>query len=136
MSEENVEIVVGCFEAVNRGEFAAVVDAYAEDVTLEIHADMAVENHAAGKTAVVAWFSDWFRQFARGYRFELDDVRDAGDDRVYVLATHHGRGRASGAPVTRQMAYVYTVRNGRVARMEVWGEPEPALVAAGLTSGS
>ena len=34
---QNVEIVVGQFEAVNARDFAAAMEAYAEDVTLIVH---------------------------------------------------------------------------------------------------
>jgi hypothetical protein len=40
MSQENVEIVVGQFEAVNARDFKAMMDAYADDVTLVLHADL------------------------------------------------------------------------------------------------
>ena len=135
MSEENVKLVVGVFEAVNVRDFAAAMEAYAEDVTLAIHADVgigAVATHASGKRAVGEWFGDWFRQFAPDYRFEVHEARDLGD-RVFLVATHHGRGRASGVPVTQQLAYLYTVDGGKISQIEAWAERAPALEAAGLS---
>ena len=134
MSQENVEVVVGQFEGVNARDFAAVMDAYAEEVTLVIHGDIVnVTGRAAmtGKEAVGEWFGDWFRQFAPDYRFEIEEVRDFGD-RVFVVATHHGRGRSSGVPVELSSAWVYTVRGGKVRRLEAWGDREAALEAAGV----
>jgi ketosteroid isomerase-like protein len=37
MSQENVEIVRGQFEATNRRDFAAAMDAYTEDVVLVVN---------------------------------------------------------------------------------------------------
>jgi ketosteroid isomerase-like protein len=135
MSRENVEIVVGQFEGVNRREFAAVMDAYSDDVTLVLRGDHARVTGAdvvTGKEAVGEWFGDWFRQFAPDYRFEVEETRDLGD-RVFLVATHHGRGRVSGAPVSDSTAYLYTVRGGKVSRVEAWDDREEALEAAGLS---
>jgi ketosteroid isomerase-like protein len=121
--------LVGAFEEWDC-DFAAVMDTWAEDVSLVIHADLGpMETTAIGKEAVGEWFGDWFRQFAPDYRFEIEETRGSGD-RVFVLAAHHGRG--SGAPVTQRTAYVYTLREGKVRRVEVWADRETALEAAGL----
>jgi len=134
MSEENVEIVIGQFESVNSRDFAAAMDAYAENVTLTLHGALAtvIGGRAfAGKEAVGRWFGEWFRHFGPGYRFEIQETRDLGD-RVFLHATHHGQGRHSGAPVEGENAYLYTVRNGKIAGVEIWDERDQALEAAGL----
>jgi ketosteroid isomerase-like protein len=129
----NIEIVLGQFEAVNARDFAAAMDAYAEDVALTVHGPLGemVGQAATGKEAVGEWFGDWFRQFAPGYHFEIEDARSSGD-RVFLVATHGGRGRASGAPVEGETAYVYTVREGKISRVELFADREEALEAAGL----
>jgi ketosteroid isomerase-like protein len=133
MSQGDVDVVVGQFEGVNARDFKAVMDAYADDVTLVLHAELRAGGGkgATGKKAVGEWFGEWFRTFASDYRFEIEESRDCGD-RVFIVATHHGRGRASGVPVTQRTAYVYTVRQGRVSRVEAWVDREAALEAAGL----
>ena len=135
MSRENVEVVVGQFEGVNTRDFAAVMDRYAEDVVLVVHGfELGVfgGGEAVGREAVGEWFGDWFRTFDSDYRFEIEEARDWGDQ-VFVVATHHGRGRGSGVPSTLRTAYVYTVRRGKVGRVEVWSDRDAALEAAGLS---
>jgi ketosteroid isomerase-like protein len=134
MSQENVEVVVKQFEDVNARDFATAMDTYAEDVTLVVHWEVMTPT-ANGKAAVGEWFGDWFRQFGRDYRFEIEEARPIGD-RVFIVATHHGRGRGSGALVEQRMAYVYTVREGQVSSLELWGGPdcrEAALEAVELS---
>lgn len=136
MPEKSEEVVRRIFE--NPRDVQGAVDAFAEDVTLELHAPGSITGAAGGvtgKEAVIRWFADWFRQFDPDYRFEIHEIRDAGGGRVFVDATHHGRGRASGAPVAQRMAYVYTVRDGKVACVDVWldTEREAALAAARLS---
>jgi ketosteroid isomerase-like protein len=134
MSRENVEVVVGQLENTNDRDFEAVMDAYADDVILRLHGWL--RNIGAtgvvGKEAVGEWFGDWFRTFDRDYRFEVDEARDLGD-RVLIVATHHGRGRVSGAPATQQMGYLYTVRDGKVSLVEIWTDQAEALEAVGLS---
>jgi ketosteroid isomerase-like protein len=134
MSQENVEVVVGLFENTNARDFPAAMDAYAEDVVLALHGELRFVGGegAVGKEAVGEWFGDWFRTFDRDYRFEIEETRDWGDQ-VLVVATHHGRGRASGAPMTRRAAWIYTVRSGKIVRCDAYSEPEEALEAAGLS---
>ncbi len=135
MSQENLEIVLSQFESTNARDFAGVLDTWAEDVELILHGGFVpFGTSATGKAAVGEWFGDWFKQFGSDYRFEIEEARDM-DDCVFVLATHHGRGRHSGVTVELRTAYVYSVSGGRVSRVEVWPEEdrEAALEAAGLS---
>ncbi len=137
MAHTNVDVVVKQFEDTNARDFAAVMEAYAEDVTLVVHGEKVgmLGQAATGKAAVGEWFGDWFRQFARGYHFDIEESRGIGD-RVLLIANHHGRGRDSGVPVEERWAYVYTVREGKVSRVELWGDRDAraaALEAVGLS---
>ena len=133
MSQENVEIATGIFEATNARDFGAVLDVYAEDITLIVQADFAsIATEVSGKQAVSEWFGDWFRHFESGYRFEVEEARDLEGDRVFVVATHHGRGRVSDVPVTQTAAYLFTLRDSKICRYEVWADRRRALEAAGL----
>ena len=134
MSHENVEVVVKQFEDTNAHRFASVVDAWTDDVTLVLHGQLVpFSNAATGKAAVGEWFADWFRQFGPDYRFDIEETRVSGE-RVFLVATHHGHGRRSGVTVEQRTAYVYTVQQGKVTRVEVWADEDrhKALEAVGL----
>jgi ketosteroid isomerase-like protein len=135
MSQENVEIVVGMFEAVNSRDWAAALDVHAENMTLALHGEvehLSGGNEISGKQAVGEWFGDWYRQFGSDYRSEIEESRDLGD-RVFLVATDRGRGRASGAPITGQLSYIYTVLDGKIVRCDVYTNRNEALEAAGLS---
>jgi ketosteroid isomerase-like protein len=85
-----------------------------------------------GRDAVGRWFGDWFRTFQRGYQFDLEEARELGGV-ILVVARHYGRGRTSGAEVHATMAYLYRVRDGRIARVELYPDRAEALAAAGLS---
>jgi len=136
MSQENVEVVLKQFEGTNARDFAGVMDTWTEDVTLVLRGEMGpfTGDTATGKAAVGEWFGDWFRQFGLDYRFDVEETHETGD-RVLVVVTHHGRGRHSGVTVEQRSAHVYTLREGKVRRIEVWADQnarEAGLEAVGL----
>ena len=131
MPSEDAELVVGQFQAVNDRDFGEAMGRYAEDVELFVHPDAFLESGTySGREAVGRWFGDWFRTFERGYRFEIDEARNLGDGVVLLIATHSGRGRSSGVAVRKQTGYVYTVRDGLIARAELYPSPAAAAEAA------
>jgi ketosteroid isomerase-like protein len=71
---------LGAAELSEYPHFAAVMDAYADDVVLDIHGEArgVGGEGAVGKNAVGEWFGDWFRTFDSDYRFEIDETRDWG----------------------------------------------------------
>jgi ketosteroid isomerase-like protein len=133
MSHEAVELVRDQFEATNERDFERAMSFYADEVVLVVHPDAFVQAGTfEGREAVGAWFGDWFRTFEPGYRFEIDEARDLGDDVVFLAVTHRGRGRASGVEVGGNTGYLYTVRDGEIVRAELYRSPSAALEAAGV----
>jgi ketosteroid isomerase-like protein len=130
MSQENVDLIRAQFEATNERDFERAMSFYADDVVLVVEPDAFLQGGTfTGRDAVGAWFGDWFATFEPGYRFEIDEARDLGD-RVFLAATHRGRGRASGVDVGGRTGYLYTVRAGEILRAELYRSPEQALRVA------
>jgi ketosteroid isomerase-like protein len=133
MSQEDIDVVVAQFEAVNRRDFPAAMDAYADDVVLVVGGGWGITAGTyEGKEAVGEWFGDWFRQFADDYRFEITETREFGTDGVLLVAEHSGTGRASGAPIRTVSGYLYRVTDAKIVRAELFETPEQALEAAAL----
>jgi ketosteroid isomerase-like protein len=132
MSEENIDILRRWFEATNRRDFAAVLDAYAEDVVLVVDESVLPTNGGTfcGREDVGDWFADWFRSFAE-YQFDIEEALSV-DERVFMVVHHHGRGRASGVALDWSLAYAFTIRGGKIARMELYPSRAEALAAVGL----
>jgi ketosteroid isomerase-like protein len=129
MSQEDVEIVRNHFAATNEGDFARALDYYADDVELVVPDDAFLESGTfKGRDAVGRWFGNWFRALQPSYHFELEEARDLVDV-VLVVAKHSGRGRTSGAEVRARMAYLYGVRDGKIARIELYPGSSEALEA-------
>jgi ketosteroid isomerase-like protein len=134
MSQGNVDVVRAQFAATNERDFERAMGLYADDVVLVVQADAFLQGGTfEGRDAVGGWFGDWLRTFEPGYRFEIDETRDLGGGVVFLAATHRGRGRASGVEVVGRTGYLYTVRDGKIVRAELFRTPEEALNAAGAS---
>ena len=72
------------------------------------------------------WLSPW-----EGYRTELEDARDLGD-RVLLLVRDFGRRAGSTQDVVLNGAAVWTLRDGKIARVEFHNDRTKAFEALGL----
>jgi ketosteroid isomerase-like protein len=61
----------------------------------------------------------------------VEEIIDAGDQ-VVVVTHHEGRGRESGVEVDTRFYEVYSLRDGKVSRVDEYIERAEALAAAGL----
>ncbi len=132
MSQENVEVVSDQFAATNERDFRRAMSHYAEDVELVVDREVFLEGGTfKGRQAVGQWFAGWFTSFEPGYRFDVRELRDLGDQ-VFLSATHGGRGRTSGVQVEGETAYLYGLRDGKIVRVEIHRGRAEALAAAGI----
>jgi ketosteroid isomerase-like protein len=78
-----------------------------------------------------AWL-DWLAPWV-SYRTEIEDFIDASDGRVVVLARDYAYPKGVGAEVSFVGAPVWTVRDGKVARIDFYWDRAEGLAAAGLS---
>jgi ketosteroid isomerase-like protein len=69
-------------------------------------------------------FDDW--------EIEVEALYDAGGDKVVGVLRQRGRSKTSDLPVDMLYAQVFTIRDGRETRMEMYADPAEALKAVGL----
>jgi ketosteroid isomerase-like protein len=75
-----------------------------------------------------AWLEPW-----TDFESSFGNFADNGDE-VVLDITISARGRQSGIPIELQISQVWTVRDGSVARVRIYGTRAEALEAAGLTA--
>ncbi len=135
MSQENVEIVRALVAFRERGRAGdsrlTPADLLAPD--FEIDMSRRVFNPAVYRGLEgLARLNNEIRDVWEEFRVVPEQFIDAGD-RVVVLETSHARGRGSGVELdTRTYATIWTLRDGRVTRVEVGLDPGEALKAVGL----
>lgn len=129
LSKENVELARTATAALNRGDLDAFLRAVHPDV--EFRSLIAeLEGRAyKGHQGVREWWSSVARSLG-GLRFELDEIRDAGDT---VIVRQRIIGTVEGVEVPQTMWQVIRVREGRASWWEIFRTETEALEAAGLS---
>jgi ketosteroid isomerase-like protein len=122
MSRQNVEIVrsflIDDFDEALR---------YADpDIVWNPVEESSAQGHDAVRASTARWKSEW-----DDYELIPEGFADAGD---YVVATvrFRARGRGSGIEVDARLYDVFTLRDGKIVRMDQFTEQSEALEAAGL----
>jgi ketosteroid isomerase-like protein len=125
---QNVEIVTGMMRDWASGHRDAARAAYDEHVVCVLPTvdDPVSFGIAAVERAVEAWRRSW-----EDYRVESEAIT-AGGDQVVVRTRQFGTGAGSGVAVEFETFGVYSLRGGRIIRMEYFDTESEALGAAGL----
>jgi ketosteroid isomerase-like protein len=129
MSEENVEVVrkAIAYEYHGVGDRAEAEAIFDPDVVL----NPIDEGPSHGPDEMRYDWERWASAFEE-LRVTFEEIMDAGDQ-VVVVAHHEGRGQGSGIEVDARFYEVYTLREGKVSRVDEYTEREEALEAAGLS---
>jgi ketosteroid isomerase-like protein len=133
VSQEDLEIVRRTYEAWRRND-PAVFDAI--DPAIELHPDpeahwVGVNRIYRGHAGLVEYLRSVYEAF-EDYHPEVESFLDAGD-KVVTLAIEHGRGRGSGIEVeSARTAHVWTIRDGKAIRLDLYQDRSRALKAVGL----
>jgi ketosteroid isomerase-like protein len=130
MPEENVDIVRGCYEAVNRGDLAGAEAYLHPEIEFHTYAQSPEAGVYRGKKAVRKYNETLFGQF-EVIRFEVDDLVDAGD-RVIVVTTQHAVPKGGRQEMNVHVAEVWAIRDGLLAERRSYSTKAEALEAAGL----
>ena len=129
-----MELVRDLLEAFQRREHERAFDFYDRDIVFENRVGPLDElrgvyrGHDGVRTFWREWLSAW-----RDLQFEIQDVRDAGDEVVALIHMQRQWGRHSGIE-TEMPPYgiVFTIRGGKVVRWRAYPDQEEALEAAGI----
>jgi ketosteroid isomerase-like protein len=135
ISNQNVEIVLAALARLRESyESGAATDGLLDVCAPDIRVDArhrvfnpAVYEGSAGVRRAIEDVLDAWEDFHESN----EQLIDAGD-RVVVIGTIGGRGRASNAHVEQKGALICTVRDGLIQLIEVFTHPREALKAVGL----
>lgn len=86
-----------------------------------------------GVDGLRAAFLDWLEPWA-SYHAGVEELIDAGAGRVVVLTRDHACPKGASAEVDFLGAPIWTVRDGKVARIEFYFNRNEGLAAAGLST--
>jgi ketosteroid isomerase-like protein len=145
MSRENVELVRGLQPSRDTDLVALLRDdvtaaALMETLSPFFHEDVEIVGPTfvagegvrfVGLEGLRAAWLDWLEPW-ESYRVEVEDVIDAGDEAV-VLVRDYGRPAGMSVEARVVAGAVWTVRDGRVARVAFYLNRSEALEAVGLS---
>jgi ketosteroid isomerase-like protein len=131
MSRENVQFVLDSYARFNAGEKEPGLWFWSEDA--EYHAaredpDSAIHR---GIDAIRRQFERWHEAYP-DLKVEPLEAKGKGD-RVFLWVRFAGHGATSGVPMEMELAHVYTMRDGKAARVVEYMDRKEALEAAGLS---
>ena len=131
MADKNVESLRTVYAEWSEGNFRPVTDVYGADMEWGWSEEFpglggVVLEPDAKSERLVRWLSSW-----EDWRVEPEDFVASGEH-VVVLCRYTGRGKDSGVEVDTRGAHLWTFREGRAIRLEVFSSRERALEAAGL----
>lgn len=138
MAPENVELVRLSYvllEELREAKPGTLERAFREcfDERLEVRIPDAHPEGAQvfrGRVGLMRWVESTMEIWDE-WRFERERFLDAGD-RVVVLVRVVARGGSSGVSLDRETAHLWTLRDGRVLRCDVYLDRSAALEAVGL----
>ena len=126
-ADADIALLNGVLEEWEQGEFFDG-EPYADDVVFIRSGPDGGEYR--GIEALSAAWRDFLAAW-EGFRIQTERVV-AGDAGVYVLLIQlKARGKGSGVAIDAEVANVVTMRDGRIARLEMFWDRDAALVAAG-----
>ena len=132
MSQENVEIIGRFYDAMARRDLAGAIEFHDSEVVVINTPNSPDTAPYVGHAGLGAWVRD-VRAGVGQFRVEADETIDVDESRVIVIGRVCGEGRASGLPVEIPLTTVYTLRDGRIVRVQAYDTKAQALEAVGLS---
>jgi ketosteroid isomerase-like protein len=132
VSHENVELVRQAFIATSGGDPAAAQAAFDPSAEWDMTGvagwtEKAVYRGPEVPSFLREWASSW-----REWHFDVDEVRDAGAQRVFVAIHEWATGVESAASVDQRRYFAVDVDQGRIVRVRMFSDHADALEAVGL----
>ena len=84
-----------------------------------------------GREGARQFIADWSGAWEE-WELDLEELVDAGDDRVLAIVSQRGRSKSSGLVVEMHFAQLWTMRDGKQVRMQMYADPDEGRRAIGL----
>jgi ketosteroid isomerase-like protein len=127
------QLMLDGYGAIGRGDLDAVVEGMDPEVELESSGIFLDEGRTYRGYAGVREFFEMIADAFDELSYDLVEMIELDDGRVFVRVRVRGRGKGSGIEVDREGAHIWTVRDYKALRMVAYANVEEARAAAGLT---
>jgi ketosteroid isomerase-like protein len=127
MGSPEIELVMQLLHAFNRGDRDAFVALHHDDAEI-VPLRAAVEDTVYRPPDAAEAFWDAADELWERMWVDLEAVREVGG-RMLGLGTFHATARTSGVPVSEPVAFVFVVRDGKVAYSHIYSDRDQARTA-------
>jgi uncharacterized protein len=124
MSDQNVELVQGAYEAFARGDVPAVLGLLADDIAWSVPPPLPQAVDAHGRDEVGSFFERLVGLWD-GLDIQVTDIVASGD-RVCVIG--RGSGKVGGVDAGYGFVHAWTLADGKAVRFDEYAQPGPGLV--------
>jgi ketosteroid isomerase-like protein len=131
MSQENVEVLRRGVEAFNDVDLDAMRDLITEDFEFIPYLAALVETTTYRGLDGLRKYGEDAEEAWENIQVRVDEIRDLGD-RAVTFGEIRGRGRGSGLDTQVPLAWVVDFTEGKMRRLQSYGDTREALEAAGL----
>jgi ketosteroid isomerase-like protein len=132
VSQHDVQLVREGFLAASSGDPVAAQATFDPSIEWDMSGVVGwAEQHVYRGHEVMEFLRAWADSW-REWHFDLEVVRDAAGDDVFVAIHEWGIGVDSGVSVDQHRYFAVTVRGGRIVRARMFSDRGDAIEAAGL----
>ena len=125
MENVNAALARTAYEAFDRGELDAVIAEMTEDIELNVPKVLPQGGTARGHEEVGQFFEGLAAKW-QDFGIEVETLVESGDR---VLAIGRAHGKFDGVETGYGFVHSWTVRDGRLARLDEYVDPAPELLA-------
>lgn len=125
MSDADLETVRRSYEALNRGDVQAALEALDPEAVWRDSPELPGGGEFRGRQSLQRFLQDFLAEW-RDFRQEIEETVVAGD-RLGLIIRLTAVGRSSGIGVDTRYAHIWTMRGGRGVRVDAYRDPDAAL---------
>jgi ketosteroid isomerase-like protein len=131
VSQHDVQLIRESFLAASRGDPLAAQDAFHPSIEWDMSGVSGwTEQRVYRGPEVIEFLRAWADSW-REWHFDLEEVRDAAGDNVFVAIHEWGIGVDSGVRVDQRRYFAVTTRGGQIAHARMFSDRGDAIQAAG-----
>ena len=130
MSTRGEQAAIGFADAITTGDRdAALVVCHPE---IEFDSMLGISGRTyRGHAGIREYFADIESAWDK-WKVEVERAVEGPDGRVAIVMTMHARGQGSGLTLAERTAHIWTLRDGRLVRNQLYRDPQLALRDLGI----
>jgi uncharacterized protein len=133
VSDENVEIARNAYAVFGSGDFEAAMDFLDPEIEWHMWEAFARESRVFRGHDGVRHVLALFQENIDDFRVEPHEFIDAGKH-IIVPVSFHGRAKGTQQALSYELVQVWTVRDRKAVRLDVYSSKDEAFEAVGLPS--